>query len=158
MKNYFAKSINHKNIELFLNDEFVGRIVYPKWYSYDVTLETLKDKFEIKMEGFWNGKMVQYNAQNLKVRELKNTWTGNLIKETFGEEYFLKMEGFLNFRYELKSKSGKKLMTVFAKGSWKKFTLDYEIEVEDELEKDTDFILAVIHIVNYNLQLVASHG
>lgn len=157
MKSLKTISKGYREFELIdQNNTFLGKIVYPKWYSYNAEIHTQNGISEIKMEGFWQNKVVQFDVNKNAVRHFKNTWRGFAIEEENGKKYFLSTEGFLNFHFVLKDENENDLMTIRSNFKWKELKSEYLIEIEDSFQPDSEFLLAIIHCTNYMMHMISA--
>ncbi len=157
MKNLKAISHGFKEFELVdENQQHLGKIVYTKWYSYDVELHSNAGNSIIKSEGFWTNKMVQYDGFGNAIRTFKYTWKGFVIEEKSGKKYFLETEGFWDYRFVLKDEAKQNLMEIRSKFDWKGFKSNYEIQISDNYTPENDFVMGVLHCANYMMHIVAA--
>ena len=157
MKKLLATSNGFKEFELFNeNHQLLGRIIYPKWYYYDVEIKTMNSASEMKLEGFWNSKMLHYSPSGNVLREIEYTWNGFVIRENSGNIYFLSGRGFWDYHFDLKNELNEELMLIKPIFSWKIFKSEYEIEIADHFNADAELILAILHAVNYRMMLTLS--
>lgn len=157
MKNYSAVSTNLRQFELLdEHQKKIGEITYPKWYSYDVELTTDRGSSWIKIEGTWSWNMFQYDTPGNKIREFKMGWKGFKIIENSGIEYVLEMSSFWKYEFVLKNRADSELIKLKPKFSWKSMYPEYIIEVADHFEADEEFLLGLVHCINYQHSVATS--
>lgn len=155
MKTYKAISKGFKEFNLLdENEQFLGKIYYPKWYSYEIKIETAQGIFDVEMKGFWKTNMEQFDANHSKIRTALITWKGFILEENSGKKYYLSSKGFWDYHFVLEDENKNELLNVHSKFSWKEFNSIYEISTTQDF--DTDFLLLIIHCVNYRMVLSTS--
>ncbi len=137
------------------NHEHLGKLKYEKWFSFDAHITTAKSDSTIKMEGFWNSRMVQYNQNNQELLYVKQNWTGFAFKRNNEILFFLEWRGFLGSKMVLLDQNKSEVLTVETRFDWKKFNSDYQIQYEEHQNFDPDFLLLIIHCVNYQVMITA---
>lgn len=158
MKKFSAISKNLRKFELFdENQNKVAEMDYPKWYSYDVEINTNKGTSSIKIEGTWSWNVFQYDVAGNKAREFKMGWKGFKIIESTGIEYVLELSSFWKYQFVLKNRADSELIKLKPIFSWTSFNSVYEIEVADHFEADAEFLLGLIHCINYQNSMAAAN-
>ena len=156
MKTLTAVSHGFSEFVLFdENQQHLGKIEYQKWYSFDTKISTPQGNSTVKMEGFWKSKIVQYDQNNKEITNVKQTWTGFIFKKENSQEFLLSWKGFWGNRFVLMDPYKRELITFEMKFEWKKFNSNYEIKIADGVEFSNDFILLIIHCINYQMMIAA---
>ena len=91
MKTYTATSQNSRNFILENeNQEILGELIYPKWYSTKAEIHIGSKIFKTDTKGFWTTsvEVTEYERVLLK---FKMDWKGNIIMTSLqdGEKHFI---------------------------------------------------------------------
>jgi len=151
-------SVFKSRYELFLENEVIGTIEKPKFFSSSAVAEIFGTKWEIKRESFWRGGLGVYQygyEMPMAVYEQK----------IFGKG-FLKLEKgiVLYFNYkiwkgitEIKTESGKILISSIRKPGWKEKTL-ISIPGKSELLDSKPWIILLISYIEIMRQTSRNAG
>lgn len=83
-------------------------------------------------------------------------WKGFKIIENSGIEYVLEMSSFWKYEFVLKNRADSELIKLKPKFSWKSMYPEYIIEVADHFEADEEFLLGLVHCINYQHSVATS--
>lgn len=157
MKNFSVISKNLRKFELFDDQQQkIAEMNYPRWYSYDTEISGKRGNSNIKIVGTWTWKVFQFDVSGNKIREFKMGWKGFKIIENSGVEYVLELSSFWKYEFVLKNRAESELIKLKPKFSWKSFNSEYEIEVADYFEANEEFLLGLIHCINYQNSMTAA--
>ena len=150
MKTYTATSQNSRNFILENeNQEILGELIYPKWYSTKAEIHIGSKIFKTDTKGFWTTsvEVTEYERVLLK---FKMDWKGNIIMTSLqdGEKHFIiKKEKWYSETLLMKDENDKTYIKLKRNFKWKDFKYYYDIVLEEELLPVE--ILGIIHVVNY---------
>lgn len=150
MKTYTATSQNSRNFILEnQNQEILGELIYPKWYSTKAEIHIGSKIFKTDTKGFWTTsvEVTEYERVLLK---FKMDWKGNIIMTSLvdGEKHFIiKKEKWYSNILVMKDENEKVYFHLKRNFKWKDFKFHYEIALEEDLDELT--LLSIIHVVNY---------
>ena len=150
MKTYTATSQNSRNFILENeNQEILGELIYPKWYSTKAEIHIGSKIFKTDTKGFWTTsvEVTEYERVLLK---FKMDWKGNIIMTSLedGEKHFIiKKEKWFSETLIMKDENDKTYLKLKRSFKWKDFKYYYDIVLEEELLPVE--ILGIIHVVNY---------
>ena len=150
MKTYTATSQNSRNFILENeNQEILGELIYPKWYSTKAEIHIGSKIFKTDTKGFWTTsvEVTEYERVLLK---FKMDWKGNIIMTSLqdGEKHFIiKKEKWYSNILVMKDENEKVYFHLKRNFKWKDFKFHYEIALEEDLDELT--LLSIVHVVNY---------
>lgn len=99
MKTYLIKSQNYRNFSLSEEGREIGKLNYPKWFSFKANLQTESKSYEFESKGFW-GTTFELKHHGALVLHFKMHWNGQIIIQThfdgIAADYVFKQKGILN--------------------------------------------------------------
>lgn len=157
-----AQSKDSKVYQLFQEENLLGTLTYPKWYSSNAELQTnAYSNLSFVKESFWDGLLVLKDGETVLL-DMKLGWSGLYINTYFsGQEqrYVLNTGSLLNYKFSLQDMEGHDQLSILVKFSFKNFKTFYELQVNEKLissaERDV-LTLAALHGVNYYLRYIVT--
>ncbi len=157
MRKFTVLSKGFSEFDLFdKHQRKLGSLSYKKWFSFDSIINTISDSFEVKMEGFWKSKMVLYGKDNRAKVTVKYSWNGFIFEQDNHETLFLQWKGFLGSKIVLLDHNKSEILTTVSIFDWKKFTSNYEITFDESRKFSPEFILLVVHCINYQMMVAST--
>lgn len=162
MADYKANSTNSTDFKLTLDDIYIGKLKYDKWYSFKAEI-LLADNSHYRLEpkGFWDSK-IELQKDGKKLLEFEMGWKGIVIKTLFNSierKYLLKLTGLLSSKFVLINTDEETLLAVHADFKWTSFNFDYRIETSNEFDHFEDkeiLLLTILHCINYYITFVSA--
>jgi hypothetical protein len=163
MKTYLIKSENYRHFSLSENEREVGKLTYPKWFSFKADLSTDGQSYAFEPKGFW-GTTIELKYNGRLVLNFKMHWNGQIIIQTLfngvATDYVFKHKGILKSAYVLYTKEGEELVVLQPDYKWRTFSTDYIITASPSFEAlapKNILLLTMVHCANYYMN-VASAG
>ncbi|MCW3467053.1 hypothetical protein [Chitinophaga nivalis] len=149
MKTYQVKSTK-QNCQLSENNNPLGHISYPKWYSYQAVMETGEETLQIRPMGIWGNKILLEQSDTV-VGESKINWNLSIAMTINKKEYLLKVKHLLNLEFVLLDAAREVVMSIDATMDWCNCRVDYEMNTGETFNAKE--ILFIVHNCNYMMAM-----
>ncbi|PZR22523.1 MAG: hypothetical protein DI539_05505 [Flavobacterium psychrophilum] len=133
---------------------------YPKWYSQMAAITIGESVYRICPTGFWNFRY-EIIKDGKVVFTVKNTWKGYVITKAMDDERPLTLapKGFFKGGYVIKNHKDEVVLEVHSDFQWKKFTQDYRVICNDDLnDAETGTMLPLLSVYFYIEAQAAAAG
>lgn len=125
-------------------------LVYPKWYSSQAYTDYNGNNILIEPKNIWRRSFLIFK-NDMEIGKISFSWRTN-IKIRLGsgnsrtdKNYRLKARGFWNKRFELMNEDDIVLLTLHSKMNWKRFKLNYDIEIMNANLQEEQLIELLIY-------------
>lgn len=152
-----------RNYTLSEDDNPLGVLSFPKWYSHNAEIELNRKKYEIRKKSMWSSTYF-IRHQGFQIGQIKMDWKGGVSivienKNRRPQKLYVQHKGFLKSKFHLADEQKKPMTTFKAIHSWTKMKSDFEIEKQTEIEHlDTNltYLLGAFCIVLHQAHVAAA--
>lgn len=151
---------DRRTFDLFLGEELVARIIYPRWNRYNADIDMAGGgKYSFKRKSFWRNSHA-FLTMEKEIGLLKVTWGGairfTLTWENLAREYIFKRRNIWKTTFVLSNSAGAELFTIQQQFRWKEFAYQYHAESGITQADELDKLLFVLSVYFTNFLLAQS--
>lgn len=153
--NMKAECINQQLFQLSDKEEFLGKVVYKKLFSYDAEIVlTNAENYHVEPRGFF-GTHIVVTKNGTEIADLRMNLKGQIvISMSSGEEFLFKNTTIFSNHFAIENKDGEKIVQYKPALNWSKFNYNYTI-ANDLKSKNTLLILIGLYAANYYIAVMS---
>lgn len=163
MAEYTVTASGNQEFQLLANDNLVGTLRYPQWYSIKAGITLANGStFQVEPRGFW-GTTIELKDEQTVLLTFKMNWKGDIIIKSKLDEsakaFVFKSKSVLKHTYALQDKEERELLVIQPDFQWSKLNYNYTIFTTEhfaEVKSQVLLLLMAIHCANYFMTMMAT--